>query len=262
MILVEKLHIEDIPVLHIVKKDYYDQKRPYIQFTHGFTSAKEHNLHFAYHLAEKGFRVVLPDCLYHGEREQGLSAMELNMHFWNIVMKTIDEIEEIKNYFSKKELIDDQHIGVVGTSMGGIVTLGALRKYSWINTAVSLMGMPYYEKFAHYTISEVKKRGYELPLNDSEIEALIKQLEELDLSKAPEKLKNRPLMFWHGKKDEVVPYEYSHQFYEHIKPLYREAPDRLVYLSEENTGHKVSRKAMLKTVEWFEKHLAEGLIKA
>ncbi|PAD24872.1 esterase [Niallia circulans] len=262
MILVEKLHIEEIPVLHIVKKDHYDQKRPYIQFTHGFTSAKEHNLHFAYHLAEKGFRVVLPDCLYHGERDQGLSAMELNMHFWNIVMKTIEEIEVITDYFSDKELIDDQYIGIVGTSMGGIVTLGALRKYPWINTAVSLMGMPYYEKFAHYTISEVKKRGYELPLSDHEIEDLIKQLEELDLSKAPEKLQKRPLMFWHGKKDEVVPYAYSHQFYEHIKPLYKDAPDRLTYLSEDNTGHKVSRRAMLKTVEWFEKHLAEGLIKA
>ena len=147
----------------------------------------------------------MPDCLYHGERDQGLSAMELNMHFWNIVMKTIEEIEVIKDYFSEKELIDEQYIGIVGTSMGGIVTLGALRKYPWINTAVSLMGMPYYEKFAHYTISEVKKRGYELPLSDYEIEDLIKQLEELDLSKAPEMLQKRPLMFWHGKKDEVVP---------------------------------------------------------
>ncbi|KAB7664710.1 alpha/beta fold hydrolase [Bacillus sp. B1-b2] len=261
MIVIEKLYIGEIAALHIVNKDNYDQKLPYIQFTHGFTSAKEHNLHFAYNLAEKGFRVVLPDCLYHGERDQQLSSMELNVHFWDIVIKTIDEIAEIKEYFDGKGLIDDNSIGLVGTSMGGIVTLGAMRKYPWIHAAVSLMGMPYYEKFAKYTIEEVQKRGYKLPLTQVEIDQLIGRLAQLDLSKVPEALETRPLMFWHGKKDEVVPYAYSRQFYEQIKPLYQEAPEKLIYITEENAGHKVSRKAMLKTVEWFETHLEHGFVK-
>ena len=261
MILVEKLYIGEIAALHIVHKDNYEKKLPYIQFTHGFTSAKEHNLHFAYNLAEKGFRVVLPDCLYHGDREQEFSSMQLNLQFWNIVMKTIDEIASIKDYFSDKGYIDESKIGLVGTSMGGIVTLGALRKYPWINAAVCLMGMPYYEKFAKHTISEIEKRGYKLPLSQEEMDYLLSSLGELDLSKAPETLMDRPLMFWHGKKDEVVPYAYSHQFYEEIKPLYKKSPDKLYYMSEENAGHKVSRKAMLKTIEWFEEHLSTGFVK-
>ncbi|WP_445486651.1 prolyl oligopeptidase family serine peptidase [Niallia sp. 03133] len=255
MIIIEKIFVNDIPLLHIVKKDNYDQKLPYLQFIHGFTSAKEHNLHFAYNLAEKGFRVVLPDCLYHGERETGLSKMDLNMRFWDIVLKTMDEIPIIKESFEEKGLIDANHVGLVGTSMGGIVTLGALRKYSWIHAAVSLMGMPYYEKFANFTINEVEKRGYKIPLKKEEINVLIQRLAQLDLSKDPEKLNNRPLLFWHSKQDNVVPYEYSYQFYEAIKPLYDKTPENLCFISDETSGHKVSRLAMLKTVDWFEKHL-------
>lgn len=255
MIIIEKITIKDVPVLHIVAKESFDQPLPFIQFIHGFTSAKEHNLHFAYNLAEKGFRVVLPDTLYHGERAANLSGMQLNLKFWDIVLQTIDEIEQVKNYFETKGLIKEDKIGLVGTSMGGIVTLGALSCYPWIDTAVCLMGMPYYEKFANYTIQEVTKRGYELPLTEEEIDGLLQRLSELDLSKQPEKLENRPLMFWHGKKDETVPYKYSRQFYETILPLYEAVPEKLSYITEEHTGHKVSRKAMLKTIEWFEEFL-------
>ncbi|GKU81757.1 alpha/beta fold hydrolase [Niallia sp. NCCP-28] len=255
MIIIEKLYVNEIPTLHIVKKEYYDQTLPYIQFIHGFTSAKEHNLHFAYNLAEKGFRVVLPDCLYHGERDEGYRKMELNIRFWDIVVKTIDEIKIIKDYFENRQMIDPEKIGLVGTSMGGITTLGALRKYPWIHTAVSLMGMPYYEKFAQYTIDEVKRSGYNLPLTEDEIASLLYQLEQLDLSKEPEKLNNRPLMFWHSKQDNVVPYEYSYRFYEKIKKMYQKDAEKLAYISDEKSGHKVSREAMLKTVDWFEKYM-------
>ncbi len=255
MIIIEKINIKDVPVLHIVAQENIDKPLPFIQFIHGFTSAKEHNLHFAYNLAEKGFRVVLPDAMYHGERDTGLTGMKLNLQFWDIVLKTIEEIELIKNYFESKKLIQIGRIGLVGTSMGGIVTLGALSRYPWINTAVCLMGMPYYEQFANYTIQEVKERGYDVPLTEAEINNLLQKLRELDLSKQPEKLDNRPLMFWHGKKDEVVPYKYSRQFYESILPLYEETPENLFYITEENTGHKVSRKAMLKTIDWFTEFL-------
>ena len=57
-------------------------------------------------------------------------------------------------YFEKEQLIDSERIGLVGTSMGGIVTLGSLTRYSWIKAAVSLMGMPYYEKFALWQLKD------------------------------------------------------------------------------------------------------------
>ncbi|MDZ5470309.1 alpha/beta fold hydrolase [Bacillus sp. 31A1R] len=255
MIVVENKRIGEIPLLHLAQKELFDEKLPLVIFVHGFTSAKEHNLHYAYLLAEKGFRVVLPEALYHGERKPTLSKHDLNIRFWEIVLKMIDDLDLIKTYFEGENKIDSQKIGLAGTSMGGIVTLGALTKYPWVKSAVSLMGMPYYEKFALWQLEELKKNNITLPLAQSDLDQLLNQLRELDLSLQPEKLANRPLLFWHGKQDTVVPYHFTYQFYKEIKTLYKKNPEYLQFISDEHADHKVSRDGVLKTVEWFEKHL-------
>ena len=63
---------------------------------------------------------------------------------------------------------------LVGTSMGGMVTLGSLTRYKWIKAAVSLMGMPHYEKYALWQINELKKHGIELPLKQEKIAELLR----------------------------------------------------------------------------------------
>jgi fermentation-respiration switch protein FrsA (DUF1100 family) len=248
-------------MVHIVKQEYFSEKLPVVFFIHGFTSAKEHNLHYAYYLAEKGFRVVLPEALYHGERTIGLNEHQLSVRFWEIVLTTIDELHTIKEYFEAEQLIDSKRIGLAGTSMGGIVTLGALTKYDWIQSAVSLMGMPYYEKFALAQLADLEKQGGMLSISEEELAQLLSTLRGLDLSIQPEKLDQRPLLFWHGKKDTVVPFSYTYEFYHKIKPIYRGAPERLCFISDEHAGHKVSREGVEKTVEWFERYLMQLAVK-
>lgn len=256
MILVENKHINHIPVLHLAKKDLFHEPLPFVIFEHGFTSAKEHNLHYAYLLAEKGFRVVLPEAAHHGERSLNLSTEQLALHFWEIVLQSIGELDMIRQYYHSQQLIDSSRIGLVGTSMGGIITLGSLTQYSWIKAAVSLMGMPSYEKFALWQLDLLKKNGVQLPFKQEEIDELLSKINAYDLSKKPEKLNGRPLLFWHGKKDPIVPFTYTYDFYEKIKPLYQETPEKLQFIVDEKSGHKVSREGLLKTVEWFDKHLA------
>ncbi|MDP1136551.1 esterase, partial [Klebsiella pneumoniae] len=82
-----------VPVLHVVKSEKQDARLPLIFFINGFTSAKEHNLHLGYLLAEAGYRAVLPDALFHGERDEGLIERILQLSFWDIVVRTITEIE-------------------------------------------------------------------------------------------------------------------------------------------------------------------------
>lgn len=255
MITIENDEINKIPFLHITNEKNKAEKLPLIIFVHGFTSVKENNLHYAYLLAQKGFRVLLPEALYHGERNPGLSGHSLNIHFWEIVLQSIQELDLLKRSFEERELIDPDRIGVVGTSMGGIVTLGALTKYNWIKAATSLMGMPYYEKLALKQLDDLKKNGLNIPITEDELSKLMDKLRELDLSLQPEKLYNRPLLFWHGKKDSVVPYEYSYRFYEKIKPLYEQHPDRLQFITDLHAGHKVSNDGVLKTVNWFETYI-------
>ncbi|MDR4887068.1 esterase [Fredinandcohnia sp. QZ13] len=255
MVIVEKTKIADIPALHIAKNQIKDEKAPLILFVHGFGSAKEHNLHYAYLYAEEGFRVVLPEADYHGERYKGLEELEMNFKFWDIVINEIKELQRIKDELVGKGLVDETRIGVAGTSMGGIVTLGALTQYPWIKTAVSLMGSPYYEEFCRGQIEELKRHDIELPFTDTELEEKYAELKKYDLSLQPEKLNGRPLFFWHGEKDKMVPFKYTYEFYQEIQPLYKGKDEDLSFIADTRADHKVTREGLLASVDWFKKHL-------
>lgn len=255
MIVVEKINVDSIPILHVCKKEIYNDQLPFIIFVHGFQSAKENNLHYAYLLAEKGFRVVLPEAIFHGERQANTNEMELKMQFWNIVLNTIYDLEPIKNYFLREHVIDSENIGLAGTSMGGIVTLGALTQYPWIKASVSLMGAASYEDYALLQVNELRKNGISLPIEDKEIDALLEQLRMFDLSRQPDKLAGRPLLFWHGKNDKIVPYHYSYHFYDKIRPFYKGNTEKVQFILDDKADHKVTQEGVFNLVRWFETYL-------
>ncbi|WP_409304631.1 prolyl oligopeptidase family serine peptidase [Peribacillus sp. SCS-155] len=257
MIIIEKELVNDIPILHVAQQEQSNETLPLIIFHHGFTSAKEHNLHYAYLMAEKGFRVVLPDALLHGEREKDFSESRLMMHFWEIVIRSINDLEVIKEEFLSRKLADSSKIGVAGTSMGGIITLGALATHDWIAAAVSLMGNPAYVAYARQQIEALKKFNVNVSLTEKEIERQLDYISEYDLSMQREKLAGRPLLFWHGAKDPIVPSTGAQDFYELIKPDYEQYKDKLSFILDQGAGHKVSREGVLQTAEWFDRHLKQ-----
>lgn len=260
MIVVEKKHIHHIPVLHVVNQAKYSEKLPLVIFLHGFTSTKERNLHYSYLLAEKGFRVIMPDAKAHGMREEGLSEKELGFRFWEIVMTTIKELSFIKSELETEGLIDPMRIGVAGTSMGAITTLGALAEYDWITSAVSLMGNPAYKQFALWQLDQLERHNISLDPYKEEIEGLLFELEKYDLSIHSEKLQKRPLLFWHGKMDQVVPYQAAYDFYQRVGKSYGGNDDYIDFILDEQAGHNVTNKGVERTAEWFERHLSpEGL---
>ncbi|MCD7034946.1 esterase [Metabacillus sp. GX 13764] len=255
MVIVEKIKADGVPLLHAVQEENRDSKTPFVMFVHGFTSAKEHNLHYAYLLAEKGFRVALPEAMYHGERAENLASGELNVRFWDIVLNVIQELGTVKHYFQKRNLIDEERIGVAGTSMGGISTLGALTQYPWIKAGVSLMGSPHYVSFLKKQVEYMQSIGIVLPITDNELDEQLNRLRPFDLSLHRDKLQNRPLLFWHGEKDPVVPFAPTYRFYEEVKKDYENHPENLVFIKDPNADHKVSREGLLALVDWFCKHL-------
>lgn len=258
MIEIHNESIKDIPILHIVKDENRNKALPLVIFVHGFTSAKEHNLHFAYLLAEKGFRIILPDTMLHGERAENLNPKETMYSFWKIVLQTISELEVLKTHFVGKKLVDPEKIGLAGTSMGAIVTFGALTQYKWIKVAVSLMGSPYYEKFARAQIEQLKKADVQMPFSEEDLETEFAALRPFDLTAQPGLLNERPLLIWHGKQDPVVPFQPTFDFYQQLQGYYKNSPNTLDFIVDEQAGHKVSREALLRTVNWFDNHLKEN----
>lgn len=259
LVIVENECINHIPLLHLVKKGSHAEPLPLVIFIHGFMSVKERNLHYGYMLAEAGFRVVLPEAIYHGQRNQDFDEKEYNIRFWEIVLNTINEINMLKEYYENKGLANPERIGVAGTSMGGIAALGALTQYKWIKAAVSLMGMPAYEQFSIWQLNQFKEQGIKLPFSEKEINEQLQVLRKYDLSIQPEKLADRPLLFWHGKRDPLVPYELTYQFYKQIKPKYLEKPENLCFISDDKAGHNVSLDGVNAAVQWFKNHLLEGV---
>lgn len=253
LIIVEKERIADIPVLHVAKQDIWKEVSPLVIFIHGFGSAKEHNLHYAYLLAEKGFRVILPDVAWHGEREEGLKESQLLNHFWPIVVQTIEELAVIKDELLTRKLIDSARIGVAGTSLGGIVTNGALAVYDWVHAAVSLMGNPAYLDYAKLQLETIQKHNPNFTISEEESERQMALISKYDLSLQPEKLAGRPLLYWHGAKDPIVPYTFAYKFYESIRPAYEQ--NKLEFILDPRAEHKVSRYGLIQTAEWFDKHL-------
>lgn len=251
MIGIHKEKIEEIPVLTVVNSKYEQEKRPVIVYFHGITSAKEHNLDTAYLLAEKGFRVILPDSLHHGEREYGISADDRNVAFWEIILQNLKDLFSIKTYLEHNDLLLDGRIGVAGTSMGGITTAAALTQFAWIKAAVIFMGSPKPTLFAEQLVESYRSI---IDLPEEKIQGLLKEVEKIDLSRQIEVLKDRPLLLWHGDKDQVVPFDHSYSFYQEAKNHYQQT-ERIQFIREENRDHKVSRSAKLEGVHWLEKYV-------
>ncbi|MFS0782905.1 prolyl oligopeptidase family serine peptidase [Bacillus sp. 1P06AnD] len=251
MVIIKKDSIHNIPVLHVVKQQLADQPAPLVIFLHGVNSIKERNLQFAYMLAEKGYRIILPDALYHGER-----AEEKNIYasFWKIVLNSIEELVFIKDSLVSDGLVLDGRIGLIGTSMGAITTLGAMGKYEWIHAGVSLMGNPAYIEFANQQVEAMKNMKADL-LTEEQIEQQLAILEPYDVTKRLAEWKERPLMFWHGGNDKVVPYQAEYAFYEKIKPSYDQKNIPISYILDEKAGHAVPNAGVVEAVNWFVEYL-------
>ncbi len=247
---------EGIPLLHVAPDDAADTELPMVIFLHGHMSAKEHNLHYAYQLADKGIRVLLPDAHLHGEREEDQDAIQLSLRFWEIVLTSIEEVGKIHKLAKEKHLVKGEP-AIGGTSMGGITTLGALTVYPWIPAAAVMMGAANYVELANAQMTQFESRGFTLPITEEERANMLKTLGQFDGTKKMDSFNKRPLFFWHGEQDIIVPFGPTYDFFKKLKNSYGEAQDRLQFLREKETGHAVSRPGMLAATEWLAEHLGK-----
>lgn len=253
-VIVQEETWQEVPLLHVYDESM-NEHSPTVIFLHGFTSAKEHNLHYAYQLVNKGIRVILPDAYLHGVRDKNMTEQEMSIHFWEIVIKSIKEVGRIYNELKEKKLAEQNKVAISGTSMGGITAAGCFKIYEWLNAAAICMGAPGYNDFANYQIALFEKNGVKLPLTEEKKEQIHKIIAEYDITKDPEKTRNRPVLFWHGQKDKVVPFNNAYDFYSQLRPYYEKTPEKLKFIVDPNEGHKVPRTGVLQVTDWLAQHL-------
>lgn len=234
MISVIRKECQGLPYLEVVENDQRNQPLPLIVFYHGWTGRKENNLTQGYEIAKKGFRVVMPDALYHGERSDG-PASNHQLQFWQIIEKSIEEFPKFVQLYSEQNLITDDKVGVSGLSMGGITVCALFTVYSWIKCAVCLEGTPSPVKFAKILVANLP--GIENVPQDY-IQEQLSGLNQIDLSQNREKIAGRPLHFWHGTADDTVPYDLTKNFFDEIQGF--DYAKNVTMTTTPGASHKVS----------------------
>ncbi|MGM0124435.1 hypothetical protein IGI37_001813 [Enterococcus sp. AZ194] len=246
--LVRKRKIKEVPILEVVLQEKQSEALPLIIYYHGWQTSKELVLTQGRKLAEKGFRVVLPDAMGHGERKQPVSPIP-SLTFWNSIHYNLFEFQSLRDFFIKKGLATDI-VGVGGVSMGGMTTCALLTHHPEISAAACVMGSPAPILYRENIIKRTAEMGIDLP---DDYEALLSWIEAYDLSEHKEKLDSRPLFIWHGTVDEKIRFEDTAQFVR--KNKHTENGKNIEFHVAVNEPHLVKVPTMDKISSFFEAKL-------
>jgi len=240
-----KLSIEEhilgtIPLLEVVASDQKHKKLPLIIYYHGWQSSKELTLTQGRYLAREGFRVILPDAFNHGNRKQPMTDIP-SLTFWQSIHTNIFEFGYIVDALQKRGVADDR-IGVGGISMGGMTTTGLLTHHPEIKAAACVMGSPKLVAYRDRIFNHASQMDRFFP---HDYKSLLNWVPEYDLSLHPEKIDGRPLLFWHGQQDVVVPYTHVVEFIDE-----NNEKENIQFI-DENEEHLVKPETMSKITQFF-----------
>lgn len=237
---IEEYMLGTIPLLEVVPLENKNELMPLIIFYHGWQSSKELTLTQGRYLAREGFRVILPDAHNHGARKQPVSKIP-SLTFWQSINGNLFEFGYIVYELQNRGLADHR-IGVGGVSMGGITTSALLTHHPEINAAACVMGSP---KLVAYR-DRISRHGNQLErFFPKDFEDLISWIPKYDLSLQPEKIAGRPVLFWHGIRDVIVPYEHTEEFVEENSDQ-----ENIQFISEDEE-HLVRPQTMEKITQFF-----------
>lgn len=255
MIIVKNETISDLPVLELVKNKLEDENLPTVFFYHGWESCKERVLEYGYSLANEGFRVILPEAYNHGERMEDEDSVNDPMNFWEVVTNSVKEFSLIaESYIAANKTLQNR-IGIAGLSMGGITTSAILTQYDWVKSASILMGSPSPIEFTKWLLQNYKIEGktiYDL-LDSQLIESRLNELAPVSLNLHAKKIAGRPIYFWHGADDSIVPAELTQDFIDKYKN--KKYGENISFELTEGIGHKVPKEIITKTTEYFKENL-------
>lgn len=251
MIEILQRHIQDVPLLEVVEDQLRHQALPLVVFYHGWRSEKELVLTQARKLAQHQLRVILPDAMNHGARQQPVSQLP-SFTFWDSIQGNLAEFDLLVDFYQQRHLILDHQIGVGGYSMGGMTTGALLTHHPEITAATIIMGTPNLNAYAQLVRQTAAKHQRYLPRDMAD---LTSWLDHYDLNLHPETINQRPVLFWHGTEDERIPYAQARNFFDRIHA----APyaQQVAFITGYQAKHLVKVPSMTKIANFFDYYLTE-----
>lgn len=242
----ERIQIGSVPViLYRPREIARNELLPTVIFYHGWGSNKESQKFRGIILASFGFQVILPDSIYHGERNpvEHNKAENMGIYFWKTILSNIEESNALIEIAVEKFQADPNRIGVAGHSMGGYTASGIFSNNKKIKALAVLNGSCSWnytnEQFAE--LFQIK----ESPIEPKEQE----KIDKLDPYDRVESFRNRPILILHGQADQVVPVEGQRVFYEKMRE--NKADSCVKYMEYPRLNHYVTTNMMEEMVNFF-----------
>lgn len=248
-IIEDRVKLQDIPTI-IFRPRNVERNIPTIIFYHGWSSNKELQRLRGFVLAAAGYQVIIPDAVYHGERnhlrDYGMEAAR--EYFWDVIFSNMEEFNVIMTESVSKYGADPKRIAVTGNSMGGFTAGGIFTHNEDVKTIVVLNGTCAWESFngdVWEPEDDILRKKFKV---------IEKRVKDLDPINHLDKLKNRPILMLHGESDNMVPIEGQIKFYEKLKPLY-DSNEKIKLVEYANLNHFVITNMMEESINWFGKYL-------
>lgn len=246
-IIEKKIYIGEIPAILFRPKNITGLY-PTIIFYHGWSSKKEFQRMRGFILSSMGYQVIIPDAIYHGERDPIDYNANDGKYFWDVIFNNLDESNYIIEELITKYDVDPNRIGVIGNSMGGVTAAGVFTHNLNIKALVVLNGSCGWQNS-----NEIFKKilGIIMTENMKEIENKINEMDPINNLRL---LKDRPILMLHGASDSIVDIESQRLFYKEILPLYQDEIN-IKLIEYPRLDHFVTTNMMEESIKWFDRHL-------
>jgi len=251
-VIVRAIKLDDLPVLHVFAASQAQTKLPTIIDYHGWTTPTSSELVASYQLVQAGFRVILPTAYLHGSRSDGTDLDHHPERFWEIVGHSVAEFPRLVEALVTSGMSDPEKIGVMGTSMGGITAAGIMATQAQVVAGVSLIGSPEPVAFAKDQVAQISAELLaQLPADL--LTKTYAQIGQFDLSQQVERLAGRPMFFFNGTADTMVPYKYVADFEQRFAGT--AALQQTVFKHATGGTHHVPHKMHQAAVAFLQQHI-------
>lgn len=245
---IDKVKIGDVPALIIEPKEKTNKT---IIFYHGWGSSMKNQIFRGNIFASYGYRVVLPEARYHGERNDiNLDYEDKSTeakYILRVIMHNIEEAPSIFNYIEEK--YPESQIAVGGHSMGAITAGGLYAFKKDLKMAFIFNGVNNWQVL----VDSVNKIKDQEKIEEEEFR-INEFFLDMDPMASPEIFKDRAMVLYNGKDDDVIDPRGQESFAREIEKFYSDKK-LLDFQIFDMTSHQITTQ-MLEAAIIFSKEKA------
>lgn len=258
---------------------------PVVILLHGTNGSKEAMKDLLVTYARAGFAAIAIDGRYHGERtaggRSGPDYQDAILRAWRnpgrehpFFFDTTWDVMRLIDYLETRPDVDARRIGALGISKGGIETYLAAAADPRLAVAVPCIGVQSFRWALEHDAWQSRIGTIQKAVDAAAQEAGVAKIDaafieqfyakvapgiagEFDGPNMLAAIAPRPLFIINGDSDDRTPAGGLRLCVELAQHAYaaKNAADRLQFLAQKNTGHKVTPEAHALALEWFKRWL-------